>query len=492
MRIKIGYSVFMQETNPDQRLRSELNYGNIINRLESTFEWISIPKNFHSSPVILKRKKEFPRADLLELVFEDWLYRVLIDSLKRDLSHVFILDSSLWLPASFEKSIQEIAISEHNPYEFISIWPTKNQSQNEIEEIEEKLVPTDDFSELGFLLNQTGIRKLLISLDRSPPCSFAQLIMNSGIKCASTSESSPSRPWVYVNLFKSQCSFRDEFKDHQFEQLSSQRETYIEQSTRKVSTQAFISHWYGTWDKVESIQKACRDFGFETVVINTTRISVNGWTNEIPISFFSQLEFACNSFEEVNDYLLFITADVKSDQWTKFFEYADQILRIIEPGTLTPTLSYEGLLLHRDRPPIFFDPGAPIAIKESSDLIVTFLHNSIVQDLQKFFRFFRNHPDTFNPKVGYGFVEILGSLTHYAGKVNLRDRRFVFQHSASKSYSNHEAMEERRLILEIANDYFLESQDEGLVSYSKLGSNRSHDHVVDQIYSLNFQMNSKG
>jgi hypothetical protein len=179
----------------------------------------------------------------------------------------------------------------------------------------------------------------------------------------------------------------------------------------------------------------------------------NGWANGIPISFFRQIEYACAEFNLSNEYMLFITGDVKSEKWQDFFAYADDVLKLDIIGTLSPTLTNNAYQLSR-HPPIFFEREFPLSIVFHNDLIVTYINKKIIEKLKSFFDYFNNQVDSFDPVVGWGIDNILRAFSHHLDLFNVRDRCFTFLHPFSSSYSGDEAVIEMEKIVAIGHRYF--------------------------------------
>ena len=210
---------------------------------------------------------------------------------------------------------------------------------------------------------------------------FRELIIGSSLICKSISITSTNRPYLFIDLANSQDSYAAE---HPL-QRSIYKEPY--EVINQPRIKAFISHWFSTWGSIKEIEDACRKYGYTTEVLNTTDEEREGWTNSVPISFFRQVEYACNNFDSSFDYMLFITSDVRSNDWAKFFAHADKVLSLENLGSFTPSLTNEWNLLGRQWP-LFFDEKSPLVIVPTNDIIVTYIRRSVVFEMQLFFKFF--------------------------------------------------------------------------------------------------------
>jgi hypothetical protein len=223
-----------------------------------------------------------------------------------------------------------------------------------------------------------------------------------------------------------------------------------ENKTPKVH--AFISHWFSTWGNIDHIQKSCIDANYKTTVLNTTDVQRDGWMNGLPISFFRQFEAACRSFDQSSDYMFFVTADVVSNEWNEFFIYSESVLALKCLGTFSPTLTHEFFHIGKI-PNLYFDQELPLSIVQCNDLIVTYIERQAILQFISFFDFFNSVQDTFEPKVGFGLMEILKIIIESLELVNIRDRSFTLRHPDGSSYSGEVAMQEREKIYEIAKRF---------------------------------------
>jgi hypothetical protein len=194
-------------------------------------------------------------------------------------------------------------------------------------------------------------------------------------------------------------------------------------------------------------------------VLNTTSYIKKGWANSIPISFFRQFEYACKNFAPDNEYMLFITADVKSENWEDFFVDADRVLKLENVGTYSPTLSYNTYQLGW-HPSLFFEIETFLAIVYHNDLVLTYIHKNLIKELNSFFEYFNSRADTFNPTVGWGIDHFIRLMTQHLGTFNLRNRSHNFIHPSGRSYDIEAATMEMKTILMFIDDYCKEFEIE--------------------------------
>jgi len=442
----VYFSVYKRQTNRDKQLNSDLNYGKIVNQLYKAFQWISVAQNFDDSNEIARLQLEIGLAEpITDLLFLDWLNRVCSDFLERDGTHLLILDSCLAINEEFEQWISKVIEQLDLNVEAVSIWPIAQQ----INDNSEDLVTIETLSNLAFLLTREGAKRLISRFKIQPTGLFDKLIKDSGLMCESVSVKSKNRPYLFIELAKSQTTYIAENPL----QRSSFKEPY--EVINQPRVKAFISHWFSTWGSINEVEDACRKFGYDTEVLNTTEKEQEGWINSIPISFFRQVEYACNNFDASYDFMLFITADVRSNNWAQFFEYAEKVLSLEGLGSFSPSLSSEWNLLGR-RGNLFFDQKVSLAIVPTNDIIVTYFHKSVVAEMQLFFKFFASHPDTFNPKVGFQVSLLMNRIIYSSGLFSIRDRRFTFMHPYGQSYDLNSSLKELDPIAKIEDDFFLE------------------------------------
>ena len=442
---RVDYSVYKRQVHEDQRLNSDLNYGKLVNQLFSNFRWNSTAQNFEDSVEIAKQQSGIDIAKpITDLLFLDWLNRVCKAFLENDGTHLLVLDACLAIGDEFSTWVSRVAGKFNSNTDAVSIWPISKQSGSN-----DELFPVENISYLAFLLTRDGAKKIISQFEQGQSGVFTELIKESGLVCESISIDSKYRPYLFIELSKSQDTCAAE---HPL-QRSSSKEPYVVLNQPRVK--AFISHWFSTWESIEEVEDACRKYGYTTEVLNTTVKEQEGWTNSIPISFFRQVEYACNNFDASFDFMLFITADVQSNDWANFFAYADKVLSLEGLGSFSPSLSSEWNLLGRRRN-LFYDEKSPLAIVPTNDIIVTYIHKSVVFEMQLFFKFFALHPDTFNPLVGFQVSLLMNKIIYSSGLFSIRDRRFTLMHPYGHSYDLNAGLGELDPIKAIEDDFFSE------------------------------------
>ena len=443
---RVDFSVYKRETNEDERLNSDLNFGELVNLLYPKLRWISTAQNFESSSEIARLQSEIDIAKpVTDLLFLDWLHRVCIDFLENDGSYLLIIDACLSFNDEFAQLIFKVIGHLDMSTDAVSIWPIAGQHNENFDE----LFPVENLSYLAFLLTRAGAQKIISQFKLSPTGLFADLIKESGLVCESVSKNSTGRPYLLIELAKSQDSY---LATYPLQRLN-QKETF--ETLKPPRVKAFISHWFSTLDSIHEVEDACRKFGYETEVLNTTDEKREGWTNSIPISFFRQVEYACNNFDSSNDFMLFITADVRSNNWTKFFMHANRVLSLKGLGSFSPSLSSEWNLLGRIEN-LHFDAKSSLAVVPTNDIILTYIHKSVVLEMQLFFKFFASHPDTFNPLVGFQVSLLMNRIIYSSGLFSVRDRKFKFMHPYGQSYDLLAGLGELDPIKAIEDDFFSE------------------------------------
>ena len=450
----IAFAVFKGEPEIDQRLNSDLNYGTLINRFHPQFQWISTSRNFEKSIEISNlRKKIADRGKDQDIIFLDWLSRTCINFLRTDSAHLLILDTSLAIPEEFELMLINSIVRLNSLTEALSIWPITPLVVQPAPESPDMLENASSISRLAFLLTRQGAKKIVSHFDQKPCGDFEDLLLHVNLLCQTIAEASVGRPFVFVDLELSQRRFAANGTKaiHQPENLL--KPTSLTSSNRTPKVQAYISHWFSTWDSIDEVEFACKDFGYPTTVLNTTSLEKFGWCNGIPISFFRQVEYACNNFDQNNDFLLFITADVKSNNWIELFYEAERILSLKGVGSFSPTLSHEWYLIGKGSN-YYFEEGVALAIVPTNDIIVCYIHKSVVSQMKHFFQYFASHPGSFDPYVGFSVSILMNKIIHSLNLFNLRSRRHTLMHPHSKSYDLDEAIKEYEPFRKIQDDFF--------------------------------------
>jgi len=458
---KIYFSVYSRSFNSQTditgvRLTQEINRGAIVNRLSSNLNYLDVRRDYIFSRVgieaILSGKS---RAQVLEFLFIEWLTNLIKKFIAHQGLALVVLDASLTIPEDFSVRIDKTLRSDDYKYDLASIWPVKKFETPSNSEFYSLVSCDEPVSEIGFVISLSAAEQLLNSISSNPSYSFKELIAQMSFLCGSTSESDPARPWLFTNIWQSQvASYSSEIS---FPEINGYPRvaTQIESNLTSADVDVFISHWYATWKSLGPILKNCEDYGYKTTVINTTEITQHGWENNCPIAFFNQLERSCNMFDPEKKFMLFITADISSDDLIEVFSSAHKVLNLGQIGTYSPALSW----IHAQDSKFnsaFFDDNRPLAIVPVNDLIFVYISREVVKRMVDFFAFFRNHPKTFEPRVGWGLERLMMFLVYQSGLVSIRDRGKVIIHPTAQSYGENIAGSEMGLIQEIYHD-FLES-----------------------------------
>jgi hypothetical protein len=446
----IAFAVYRREVGFDQQLNSDFAYGNTINRLSANWSWLNVQIHFAKSKALESiLPKDFTPAQTAELIFTEWLGRICRKFIESESNSLVILNSSLYLSDGFEKLVLRLVEDFQEEWGVISLFPVSPISKNQFDGSKELFVSTE-ISRLGFLLSRDSCTKLISILNNDPLVGFNESIDKLNVTHLTISDSAPERPYLWLNIVAS-----EDLMATTTTQRSNQPQDFtggVKLDGKAPKVHAFISHWFSTWENVGEVERACLNAGYKTSVINTTDESKAGWLNEVPISFFRQFEVACNNFDQNSDYMLFITADVISQEWEEFFECASQVLALQSVGTLSPTLTYDHYNIGRFKP-IYFDPGLPIAIIQCNDLLVTYINQSTIKEMIKFFHFFNRAADNFDPVVGFGLEELISFISSALGFINLRDRSFSLVHPEGSSYNRGVALIERESIMKIAERF---------------------------------------
>jgi len=450
----IAFAIFKSEPEVDQRLNSDINYGALINRFYPQFRWISTSRNFEKSPGIhdLRSKLDF-KEDNRDILFLDWLNRTCINFLRTETAHLLILDTSLAIPEEFEVMLLGSIERLNLRTDALSIWPLPPSALQPNSESSGELEIADSISRLAFLLTRQGAKKFVSYFDENPCGDFTTLLLQLNLSCQTIAEDSVGRPYVFIDLEESQRKFASGLQSSLPPPEGFLNPITATQTNQTSKVQAFISHWFSTWDSIDEVEFACKDFGYATTVINTTLVEKEGWSNGIPISFFRQVEYACDNFDQSNDYLLFITSDVRSSDWSELFCDAEKILNLKGVGSFSPTLSHEWYLIGKGGN-LYFEDGSALAIVPTNDIIVTYIHKSVVHQMKQFFEYFALHPDTFDPFVGFSVSILMNKIIHSLSLFNLRSRRHTLMHPYSKSYDVVEAIKEYNPFQIIQDDFF--------------------------------------
>ena len=455
---EIYFSVYSRVCSSEENLiatrhSQEINRGKILNQLAPKFKYLDVRRDFIFSKIgIDEVRSGKTRAEVLDFLFNDWLSNLLKKFITHQGSYLIILDSSLAIPDVFVNRIIKTLKSAANIYELISIWPVAKFDTDEGSDVYNLRKCEEPVSEIGFAISLPAAEQLLNSLEKNPNSSFKAHLTENSYYCGSISESDSDRPWVFTNIWQSQVASYSSESSLVETIEDSHTSSPIENVVTALDVEVFISHWYSTWNSIDPILKSCKSFGYKTTVINTTEIAREGWENNCPIAFFNQLERACKIFDNKNNFMLFITADISSDDLAEVFNSAHKVLNVGQIGTYSPALSWVWAQDSKFNN-AFFDDNRPLAIVPVNDLIFLYISREVVQLMVDFFAFYRNHPKTFEPRVGWGLDRLIMFLVYENGQVSIRDRGMVLIHPTARSYGEDIAGSEMGVIQEIYHDY---------------------------------------
>ena len=446
----IAFAVYRREVGFDWQLDSAFAYGEKINNLSVRWRWINVQAKFLKSNDIIKlTANQNGISPNQELIFVDWLRRTVEKFLESNSIYLTILKSSLYLPDSFEELVLRSIESIQESVAAISLWPVPPLTDHPLEGSADIYTATE-ISNLAFIFSRSACLKFLPFVKSYPLISFNEIIKICEFSKFTVAENAIGRPYLWLDLVASEdlLNLTISHDSNVSELLESN--LVVEQRIPKVH--AFISHWYSTWDNIEIIEKSCLAANYRTTVLNTTDVQREGWMNGLSISFFRQFEVACRSFDQSSDYMLFVTADVVSQEWNSFFDYASMVLAVESIGTFSPTLTSEFFHLGR-KPAVFFDPGLPLSVVQCNDLIVAYINRDTILEMIGYFDFFNADKNTFDPIVGIGLMELLTSITNSKYLIHVRDRSFTLLHPEGSSYNSKTANEERIIIYEISERF---------------------------------------
>jgi glycosyltransferase involved in cell wall biosynthesis len=454
----IYFSVYSRGSSSESNITGvrhsqEINRGTILNQLASNLKYLDVRRDYIFSQVGIKAiRSGKSKTQVLDFLFIDWLANLLRKFIAYQGSNLIILDSSLSLPRVFESRITKTLNSKDNVYDLISIWPVTKFDTDIVSDPYTISKCEETISEIGFAISLPAAEKLLNSIISNPNASFKEHLTSNSFFCGSISESDPDRPWLFTNIWQSQVASYSSgtplLEIIGDPHVSTQVETNVASSDIDV----FISHWYSTWYSIGPILKSCENYGYKTTVINTTEIAQEGWENNCPISFFTQFERSCKMFDDEKKFMLFITADISSDDLIDVFSSAHKVLSLGQIGTYSPALSW---VYAQDSKfnNAFFDDNRPLAIVPVNDLIFIYISREVVKLMVEFFAFFRKHSKTFEPQVGWGLDKLIMFLVYQSGLVSIRDRGKVVIHPTAKAYGEGIAASEMVIIQEIYHDY---------------------------------------
>jgi hypothetical protein len=447
---RIAFAVYRREVGFDQQLNSDFAYGNKINNLSVRWRWINVQAKFLKSNDIIKLTANqngiFPNQ---ELIFIDWLRRTVERFLESDSYYLTILNSSLYLPDSFEELVLRSVESIQEPVAAISLWPVPPLTNQPLKEGSE-VYTAKEISKLAFIFSRSACLKFLPIVTSNPLIHFDEMIKALDISNLTIAENAAGRPYLWLDIVASE-DLLDLTTSHDPNPSALFVSNLVTENSIP-TVHAFVSHWYSTWHNIEIIEKSCLAANYKTTVLNTTHVQRDGWMNGLPISFFRQFEAACRSFDQSSDFMFFVTADVVSQEWTEFFNYANEVLALEAVGTFSPTLTYEYFHIGRMQN-LFFDSGLPLSVTQCNDLIVIYINRDVIFEMIAFFDFFNSAKDTFDPIVGFGLMELLTSITNSKDLIHVRDRSFTMRHPEGSSYDSKTANQERWIIYEISERF---------------------------------------
>jgi hypothetical protein len=446
----IAFAVYRREVGFDQQLNSDFAYGKKINNLSVRWRWINVQAKFLKSNDIIKLTANqngiIPNE---ELIFIDWLRRTVERFLESNSCYLTILNSSLFLPDSFEELVLRSVESIKEPVAAISLWPVPPLTDQPLKGSSE-VYTTTEISKLAFVFSRSACLKFLPIVISNPLIRFNEMIKALEISILTVTENATGRPYLWLDIVASEDLLNLTISHDSNAAELFESSVVLENRIPKVH--AFISHWYSTWDNIEIIEKSCLAANYRTTVLNTTDVQREGWVNGLSISFFRQFEVACRSFDQSSDYMFFVTADVVSQEWSEFFGLASKVLVLESIGTFSPTLTSEFYHIGR-MPNFFFDSELPLSVIQCNDLIVTFINRHAILEMVAYFDFFNTAEDTFDPVVGYGLMQLLTSIVNSKKLVQVRDRSFTLRHPESTSYDTRIANEERVIIDKISERF---------------------------------------
>jgi hypothetical protein len=399
----IAFSVYRREISLNQIAQSESNFSKITNRFFKSYVWIPAHQNFANSDVIVGLNKESNfRFNGFQLSYIEWLNRVCISFIKSECKFIFLLDPSAYFDDSDDLLMSKVEECLQNTADAVSLIPDLTTPKALDGSF---LMESQSLSRSAFMLNRTGAQKILSAFDRNSCGTFADLVQVANLQILSLSPDCSERPYYYLHILSAQERFESQENSHleimkHFDEIHSPK------------IQAYISHWNSTWKSVDRIEKSCSDAGYDTKVLNTTKTNRPTWINSLPISFFRQVEWAVRDFDDSSDFLFFVTADVESDEFDQFFASASKVLALPNVGTFSPTLTnnrYYSLGQGRE---LFLDQSRPIAVINANDILMIYIHRSIVVALREYFDFYNVH-SSHDPVVGPGLEELIISFCDF-------------------------------------------------------------------------------
>ena len=446
---QIAYAVYRNNLVGQEEANCDRNYATLVNLLFESFDWIATPQYFKVSSEISESyllAEDTAQED--EFLLVEWLVRTCEDFLISNDKHLLILNDFVWLPEGFVEKLSQTSEIITNDIDVLSLFYTQGTVNPSVDSTFFE-VPKCEI--LAVLITKEAATRLAASFRSKPIHNTEDLFKDSNVKIYSCPEQFSCRVYVYTNIWGAQDNYRRERKSPSIERLVI-RDTNLD-LVMPIKVDAFISHWFSTWDNVREIETACKRAGYSTHVLNTTEIETEGWINHVPISFFRQVERACEMFDETSEFLFFVCADVKGGKWVEYFKHIEKYLSLAETGTLSPTVTHT--IFRRSKfPQANFVREDHLTTFPYNDILCLYIRKSIVMKMRDFFKFFNANPKSFYPQIGYGIVDIMNEITDNLDLVHLRDNCYSFMHPFSTSYSDSIALDELTQTFDIASEFF--------------------------------------
>jgi len=442
----IGFNIRATPVLPDEIYLSYTNIGENINRLSESFSWLPAIHNSSDGNVD-----------------QIWILETLIAFLRSDKDVLLLLDSCIYIPSGFEQMVMQIHETLGGQGNLVNLFPSKTKVIDTDQHQDTHLTPVSELTRthpLCWMLDRKFAERLISIIERSHFIHLNDSVIACNLSVWTISENHPARAWVYVEVYQSSLSVKtNNFKV----ETSIEKETFSQVNNDSTKVSAFISHWYATWSKIDSLESSLKNRIEQVVVLNTTKFRIVKWENDIPISFFRQFQFAVENFDPSNDFMLFVTADVDSPIMDAVIENSLKVLNTDFVGTYSPLATYDAFQLDKEYilSPSYDLKALPVVF---NDLLFTYIHRDVIEVMKKFFNFFENHDDTFNPEVGHTIAPIVNSVVFDLGLYNIRDARLWVRHPNGSSYDRSAAMQESILLESIASDFFEKYYNHGFTN----------------------------
>ena len=469
---QIAFAVYRNNLVGQEEANAEKNYAILVNTLFKDFNWIGTPQNFKvSSEVNEVYLLALDTGQDDELLLVEWLVRTCEDFLISKDKHLLILNDFVWLPEGFVESLSQTSEIITRGIDVLSLYYTEGTINPSVDSSFFE-VPKCEIS--AVLITREATTRLVNSFRSKPIHNTGDLFKDSNVKIYSCPEQFSCRVYVYTNIWGAQDNYRRERKSPSIESHTI-RDTNLDLVV-PIKVDAFISHWFSTWDNVREIEAACKKVGYSTHVLNTTEIETAGWVNHVPISFFRQVERACEMFDETNEFLFFVCADVKGGNWVEYFKHVERYLSLAETGTLSPTVTYTNFR-RSSFPKANFVREDHLTTFPYNDILCLYIKKSIVMKMQDFFKFFNSNPKSFHPQIGFGIVDVMNEITDNLDLVHLKDNCYSFMHPFSTSYSTSIGQDELTPIFNIASEFFDYPFNSIFWNFDKITASFSHPQI---------------